>query len=52
MRAIDIVDIALKFPPPIYVRKEIVHNRAVVDNFKQRGVVFIESLQEARREAW
>jgi 4-hydroxy-3-methylbut-2-enyl diphosphate reductase len=48
VRAIDIVDIALKkFPHPIYVRKEIVHNRAVVDNFKRQGVIFIESLQEA-----
>jgi 4-hydroxy-3-methylbut-2-enyl diphosphate reductase len=48
VRAIDIVDIALqKFPPPIYVRKEIVHNRAVVENFKRQGVIFIDSLQEA-----
>jgi 4-hydroxy-3-methylbut-2-enyl diphosphate reductase len=48
VRAIDIVDIALKkFPHPIYVRKEIVHNRAVVDNFKRQGVIFIESLREA-----
>src|SRR5258708_3448092 len=48
VRAIDIVDIALKkFPPPIYVRKEIVHNRAVVENFKHEGVIFIDSLQEA-----
>lgn len=50
VRAIDIVDIALsKFPSPIYVRKEIVHNRAVVENFKRRGVIFIDSLQEAPR---
>src|SRR5438046_2318205 len=48
VRAIDIVDIALKkFPHPIYVRKEIVHNRAVVDSFKEQGVIFIDSLQEA-----
>src|ERR1700690_1652233 len=48
VRAIDIVDIALKkFPPPIYVRKEIVHNRAVVENFKRRGVIFIDGLEEA-----
>ncbi len=48
VRAIDIVDIALeKFPHPIYVRKEIVHNRAVVENFKRQGVIFIESIQEA-----
>lgn len=50
VRAIDIVEIALKkFPAPIYVRKEIVHNRAVVENFKRRGVIFIEGLQEAPR---
>ncbi len=48
VRAIDIVDIALKkFPHPIYVRKEIVHNRAVVENFKTQGVIFIDSIQEA-----
>jgi 4-hydroxy-3-methylbut-2-enyl diphosphate reductase len=48
VRAIDIVDIALqRFPPPIYVRKEIVHNKAVVDDFRSRGVVFIDSLDEA-----
>ena len=48
VRAIDTVEIALKkFPPPIYVRKEIVHNRAVVEQFTKRGVVFIDSLDEA-----
>lgn len=48
VRAIDIVDIALKkFPHPIYVRKEIVHNRSVVENFKRQGVIFIDNLQEA-----
>jgi 4-hydroxy-3-methylbut-2-enyl diphosphate reductase len=47
VRAIDIVEIALKkFPHPIYVRKEIVHNRAVVEDFKQKGVIFVDSLQE------
>lgn len=47
VRAIDIVEIALKtFPHPIYVRKEIVHNRSVVEQFKARGVLFIDSLQE------
>jgi 4-hydroxy-3-methylbut-2-enyl diphosphate reductase len=46
-RAIDIVDQALElFTPPIYVRKEIVHNRAVVDRFRARGVIFVESLDE------
>ncbi len=48
VRAIDIVNIALeRFSAPIFVRKEIVHNKAVVDDFKARGVVFIESLDQA-----
>lgn len=48
VRAIDIVDIALKrFSAPIFVRKEIVHNRSVVDDFKARGVIFIDDLDEA-----
>jgi len=47
VRAVDIVEIALqRHKPPVYVRKEIVHNRAVVENFKSRGVVFIETLAE------
>lgn len=46
-RAIEIVDIALDmYEPPIYVRHEIVHNHHVVQDFKDRGVVFIESLDE------
>lgn len=47
-RAIDIVDLALqKFHPPIYVRKEIVHNKCVVEDFEKRGVVFIDEVEEA-----
>src|SRR5262249_12278827 len=47
-RAIDIVDLALKkFTPPIYVRKEIVHNKLVVEDFKKRGVIFIDEVEEA-----
>jgi 4-hydroxy-3-methylbut-2-en-1-yl diphosphate reductase len=46
-RAIDIVNQALEiFPSPLYVRKEIVHNRAVVEGFKSRGVIFVDSLDE------
>ncbi len=46
-RAIEIVELALKiFPPPLYVRKEIVHNQAVVEEFRNRGVTFVESLEE------
>jgi 4-hydroxy-3-methylbut-2-enyl diphosphate reductase len=48
VRAIDIVDIALqKYSAPVYVRKEIVHNQAVVSDFQSRGVVFIDDLEEA-----
>ncbi|MCB4757171.1 MAG: 4-hydroxy-3-methylbut-2-enyl diphosphate reductase [Elusimicrobia bacterium] len=47
-RAIEIVDLALKkFGAPIYVRKEIVHNQAVVNDFQKRGVIFIDELNEA-----
>ena len=47
IRAIDIVTIALdKLGPPVYVRKEIVHNRHVVDELASRGAVFVESLCE------
>ena len=46
-RAIDIVDLALtRRPPPIYVRREIVHNQAVVERFQARGVIFVEELDE------
>ncbi|MFN0117258.1 MAG: 4-hydroxy-3-methylbut-2-enyl diphosphate reductase [Elusimicrobiota bacterium] len=47
-RAIDIVDLALeKFPSPVYVRREIVHNKLVVEDFKKRGVIFIDEVSEA-----
>ena len=46
-RAIDIVDLCLeRFGTPLYVRREIVHNRAVVDRFVARGVIFVEELDE------
>jgi 4-hydroxy-3-methylbut-2-enyl diphosphate reductase len=47
VRAIDIVRIALEaFGPPIYVRKEIVHNRFVVEELQQKGAVFVDSVEE------
>jgi 4-hydroxy-3-methylbut-2-enyl diphosphate reductase len=47
IRAIDIVEIALeRLGSPVYVRKEIVHNRFVVDDLASRGAVFVESLDE------
>ena len=46
-RAIEIVDRALDiFNPPIYVRHEVVHNKFVVDNLRQRGAVFVDELHE------
>ncbi len=45
--AIDIVEKAIeKYGLPIYVYHEIVHNTFVVDDFKKRGVVFVETLKE------
>ncbi|CAM3812207.1 4-hydroxy-3-methylbut-2-enyl diphosphate reductase [Vibrio aerogenes CECT 7868] len=46
-RAISIVERALSiYQPPIYVRHEVVHNRFVVEDLKQRGAVFVEELHE------
>ena len=46
-RAIDIVNQALKkFGPPIYVRHEVVHNKAVVEELKSKGVIFVDELSE------
>lgn len=48
VRAIDVVKIALNlYGAPIYVRKEIVHNRHVVDELRQAGAVFVEELADA-----
>jgi 4-hydroxy-3-methylbut-2-enyl diphosphate reductase len=47
VRAIDVVKIALNlYGAPIYVRKEIVHNRHVVDELRQAGAIFVEELEE------
>ena len=46
-RAIEIVKRAIELlGAPIYVRHEVVHNRFVVDDLKQRGAVFVEELDE------
>src|SRR6185437_4421093 len=48
VRAIDVVKIALNlYGAPIYVRKEIVHNRHVVEELKGLGAIFVEELEEA-----
>ncbi len=47
VRAIDIVRIALEtFGPPIYVRREIVHNRYVVEDLAAKGAIFINEVAE------
>jgi 4-hydroxy-3-methylbut-2-enyl diphosphate reductase len=52
VRAIDVVKIALDlYGAPIYVRKEIVHNRHVVDELRGAGAIFIEELDEVPSEA-
>lgn len=46
-RAIEIVERALeKFGAPIYVRHEVVHNKFVVENLKEKGAIFVEELDE------
>ncbi len=46
-RAIEVVDRLLRLQgTPLFVRKEIVHNKAVVEDFRSRGVVFVDELPE------
>lgn len=47
VRAIDVVELALKvYGSPIYVRREIVHNRHVVDDLASRGALFVDELSD------
>src|SRR5215467_15422643 len=47
VRAIDVVKIVLNlYGAPVYVRKEIVHNRHVVDELRQAGAIFVDELSE------
>ena len=47
VRAIDVVKIALDlYGPPVYVRKEIVHNKHVVEELRSAGAIFVEELDE------
>ena len=46
-RAIEMVELALKkWGRPVYVRHEIVHNKHVVNDLKNKGAVFVEELEE------
>ena len=48
-RAIEIVNKALnKYGSPVYVRHEIVHNKQVVEDLRNRGAIFIEELSEIK----
>src|SRR4028119_707007 len=45
--AIDVVDEVLRLKgPPVYVYHEIVHNRHVVEDFRRRGVTFVDAVED------
>src|SRR5688572_21140493 len=51
-RAIDIVELALSVcRPPVYVRREIVHNRHVVETLRAKGAIFVDELDEVPDDA-
>ncbi|XXQ69508.1 4-hydroxy-3-methylbut-2-enyl diphosphate reductase [Neisseriaceae bacterium B1] len=51
-RAISIVERALEeYGAPIYVRHEVVHNKFVVDNLRDKGAIFIEDLADVPQGA-
>jgi 4-hydroxy-3-methylbut-2-enyl diphosphate reductase len=48
-RAIEIVEKSLeKYGIPVYVRHEIVHNKYVVDDLKNKGAIFVEEIEEIK----
>ncbi len=52
-RAIEIVERAIHlFGAPIYVRHEVVHNRYVVDDLRQKGAVFVDELDQVPDDAY
>ena len=53
VRAIDVVDKALEVcDGPVYVRREIIHNRFVVDELRTKGARFVEEVDEAPDGSW
>ena len=47
-RAVQTVERALELHgPPVYVRKEIVHNKHVVESLRERGAIFVDELEDA-----
>lgn len=52
-RAIEIVERAIQlFGAPIYVRHEVVHNRYVVNDLKQKGAIFVEELDQVPDDSY
>ena len=48
----ETVELALaRYGPPVYVRKQIVHNSHVVENLRSRGAVFVESVDQVPENA-
>ena len=48
-RAIEIVEKSIqKYGSPVYVRHEIVHNKFVVDDLRNKGAIFVEELEEIK----
>jgi 4-hydroxy-3-methylbut-2-enyl diphosphate reductase len=53
VRAIDVVERALQVcDGPVYVRKEIIHNRYVVDELRAKGAIFVEEVDEVPDRSW
>ena len=53
VRAIDVVEKALQVcDGPVFVRKEIIHNRYVVDELREKGARFVEEIDEVPDQAW
>ncbi|MDE0866717.1 MAG: 4-hydroxy-3-methylbut-2-enyl diphosphate reductase [Rubripirellula sp.] len=50
--AIESLDLTLqKFGSPVYVYHEIVHNQYVVDQFREKGAIFVDSIEEVPKES-
>jgi 4-hydroxy-3-methylbut-2-enyl diphosphate reductase len=51
-RAIDIVEKSIeKYNKPIYIRNEIVHNKTVVQDLKNKGITFVKNVEEIPQNA-
>ena len=51
-RAVDVVNLALElYQPPVYVRKQIVHNRYVIETLSRKGAVFVDEIDEVPEDS-